>query len=112
MKNIKCNHKNFWEIYKLINFNRVFSDKDWRKFKCSNCWKKCVMKWKWYKKMKKSYIKSMFTYFLWLFPAIILIYLTAIFVINYLCAILLIIFYHLGAMYYIINSDRLKINEK
>lgn len=112
MKNKKCDHKNFWEIYKIINFNRTFWDENWRKFKCSKCNKKCILKWKWYKKMKKNPIKRFFTYFLWLIPGFLVIYLAFTQVISYICAIILITIFHFLAMYLIIKSDRLVVKEK
>jgi len=111
MKN-KCNHKDFWNIYKVINFNKKFCEKHWREFKCETCWKKCILKWKWYNKLQKSRIKKYFVYFLWILPAIILIYLSIIQIISYLLAILIITIFHFVAMYYIVYSDRLIIKEK
>lgn len=112
MWNKKCNHRNFWEIYKIINFNKTFCEKNWREFICPNCKKTCVLKWKWYNKMQKSWLKKYLTYLLWSLPAIILIYLTLFQMISYLSAILLITVFHFGAMYFILKSNRLIIKEK
>ena len=110
MKN--CKHISFWNIYKVINFNKTFNSNNWITFKCDKCDTKCILKWKWYKKMKESFIKKILTYFLWLLPAIILIILVASWKIHFLLAISIIIAFHFVAMYYIINSDRLKISDK
>jgi len=64
MSKNKCIHKSFWGIYKVINFSKKFCEEKWREFKCSSCWKTCKLKWKGYKKMKKSWIKKYITYFL------------------------------------------------
>jgi hypothetical protein len=112
MWNKKCNHLSFWQIYKIINFNVKFIDKEWRVFKCNKCNKKCVLSWKWYKEMKKNGFNKAAIYFLWLLPALILMYKVANLELNYLIAILLVIIYHFWAMCYIIDSPRLKITEK
>ena len=112
MKIKNCKHNSFWEIYKVINFNKTFSAKNWVEFKCNNCNKKCIVKWKWYKKIMQNNVKRVFTYFLWLLPAIILIVLVANWNMNYLIAIWLITIFHFVSMIYIINSDRLKITKK
>jgi hypothetical protein len=62
--------------------------------------------------MKKNIIKSFFAYLMWLLPAIILILSVANWYLNFLVAIWLITLFHFIAMYYIINSSRLKISEK
>jgi len=112
MENKKCNHKSFWEIYKIINFKKTFSKKDWVDFVCKACNKKCNLRWEWYNEMKKSPVKKYFTYFLWLLPAIILIILVAFKIMCSLTAIFIIIAYHFWAMFYIIKSKRLKISKK
>lgn len=110
--NKKCNHVSFWDIYKVINFHKSFPGKSWREYDCTKCWKKCTLKWKWYKKMKKNPFIQFFTYFLWILPAIILIALVVYWALNYMTAIFIVSLYHFWAMYYIINSNRLKIKEK
>ena len=112
MSKNKCTHKYFWGIYKIINFSKNFCEKAGSEFKCEKCNKKCVLKWKGCKKMKKSWIKKYITYFLWLLPAIVLIYLSVTQIISYLLAILLIIIFHFLAMFYVINSDKLIVEEK
>lgn len=112
MPNKKCDHKSFWEIYKIINFRRTFSSKSWIDFKCKVCHKKCNAKWEWYNEMHKNPVKKYLTYFLWMLPAIILIFLVAF---KFMCsftAIIIIIIFHFWAMYYIIKSKRLKITKK
>lgn len=108
----KCEHKSFWEMYKIINFKKTFSVEKWIDFQCSTCNKKCNVKWRGYNEMNENSIKKYFIYFLWLFPAIILIILVAAGVICSLIAIWLITFFHFWAMYYIINSSRLEIRKK
>lgn len=107
-----CNHKSFWQIYKVINFNRTFNQNEWIEFKCSKCNDTCILKWKWYNEMRKNLMKRILTYFLWLLPAIILILLVANWSLNFLVAILLITIFHFAAMLYIINSYRLEIVKK
>ncbi len=62
--------------------------------------------------MKNNIFKSFVIYFLWMLPALVIIYKVAIWELNYLIAIGLMIVYHFGAMIYIIDSPRLKIEEK
>ena len=62
--------------------------------------------------MKKSGVKKYFTYFLWMLPAIILIYLSVAEIMSYWWAIIVITIFHFVAMYYIIHSDRLVIKCK
>lgn len=112
MKIKNCKHNSFWEIYKVINFNKTFIAENGVEFKCDKCKKKCVLKWKWYKKIKHNSVKRFFTSLLWLLPAIILIALVANWNMNFLIAIWIITVFHFAAMIYIINSDRLKITEK
>lgn len=112
MSKKNCNHRSFWEIYKIINFNRTFCEEKGRKFTCSKCGKKCKLKWRGYKEMKKSGFKKYLTYFLWMLPAIILIFLSVTQIISYWSAILYIIIFHFWAMYFIVNSDRLEIKCK
>lgn len=111
MKAKNCKHNSFWQLYKVINFSRISNLDNGIKFKCSTCNTKCTLKWKWYIKMEKNNMKRIATYLLWLSPAAILIYLVATLKMNYLVAIGLIIIFHFAAMYYIINSDKLKIKE-
>ena len=110
MKNKKCSHIKFWQIYKIINFNKTFWKKKGREFKCEICHEKCKLKWKWYEKINN--IVRFFTYLLWLLPAIILILLVACGKLNFLIAILIITVFHFLAMYFIINSRRLQIEKK
>ncbi|NDK08743.1 hypothetical protein EOM39_05900 [Candidatus Gracilibacteria bacterium] len=112
MKDKKCDHTSFWQVYWIINLHNIFSDEKGREFKCKNCKKKFAISRKGYKKINKNLIKRYGSYFLWLSPALILIYLVAFGYMHYLIAILLIIAFHFGAMYYIINSPKLKIEEK
>jgi hypothetical protein len=109
MKDKNCTHKSFWQIYKIINFNKTFCWENGREYRCELCNKKCVLKWKWYNKMKKNFVIRFITYLLWLSPAIILILLVAYWMLNFLVAILIITMFHFWAMYFIINSSRLKI---
>ena len=108
----KCDHRSFWEIYKIINFNRTFNAADWIDFNCEKCKNTCNVKWKGYRKMRNHPVKMAFTYFLWLIPAIILIYLVGTGKMHALTGIGLITTFHLGAMIYVINSKRLKITKK
>lgn len=112
MKPKNCIHRSFWQIYKIINFNLKFYNKKWKKFICESCWEKCKLEWKGYKKLQKGWIKKYIIYFLWILPAIILIYLAVTQIITYICAILIITIFHFLAMSYIINSGRLKISIK
>lgn len=109
MKSNNCNHASFWQLYKVINLSRFSNLDNGIKFRCSKCNTKCTLKWKWYMRMEKSIMKKIATYLLWLSPAILLIYLVATLKMNYLIAIWLIIIFHFAAMYYVINSDKLKI---
>lgn len=52
------------------------------------------------------------SYLLWLSPAIILIILVVLKIMNFLVAIALITIFHFWAMYFIINSSRLKVISK
>lgn len=112
MKNKKCDHTSFWQIYWIINLNNIFSDDKWREFKCKKCKKKYILSRKWYKKLNKDPLKKFLTFLSWMTPALALILLVAFWYLNYLIAIWLIIAFHFWAMYYIINSPRLKIDEK
>lgn len=112
MKEKRCKHISFWDIYKAINFGRFFARKWWIKIKCNDCGKMYLVKWKWYKKIKRSFIKSFLTWFMWMLPAFILIYLVATQVLHYMLAIILITIFHFWAMFYIINSRKLKFIEK
>lgn len=109
MKVKNCNHDSFWQLYRVINFSRFSNLDNGIKYKCDKCGAKCTLKWKWYMKMEENIMKKMATYLLWLSPGIILIFLVATLRLNYLVAILLIIIYHFAAMYYVINSGKLKI---
>jgi hypothetical protein len=112
MKTKKCSHNSFWQIYKIINFSSKFSDVNWRNFICKICGAKCVMKWRGYKKLQKSWMKKYVRYFLWLLPAILVIYWAVNWYIGYINGMLIITVFHFVSMYYIIKSDRLKISVK
>lgn len=112
MENKKCNHKLFWQFYKIINFNKTFSSEKWVDFLCDKCHKKCNLKWEWYDVIKNNSIKKYLTYFLWLLPAIILIFLVAFWVMWSKTAILIVIAYHFWAMCYVFKSNKLKITKK
>ena len=108
----KCSHVSFWEIYKIINFHRFLCKKKERTFKCAACHKKCVIKWKGYKTLKNNPLRRLTIYLLWLMPAFIILALVTNRYLNVFVAIVIIIAYHLLAMIYIANSNKLKIVEK
>ena len=62
--------------------------------------------------VEKNTVKKYFTYFLWMLLAIILIYLSVVEIISHLWAIVAITVFHFGAMWYIVNSDKLEIKCK
>jgi len=112
MSHKKCKHVSFWEIYKIINFNRFLCKKKEREFKCSTCHKKCKIEWRGYKRIKNNPVRRLTIYLLWLMPAFIILALVTNRYLNAFVAILIIIAYHFLAMIYIANSKKLKITEK
>ena len=104
-------HPWFWYIYKIINFHHSFNYVKRDK----NLWIETHIKIRWYKKkLKHNHVKQICIGFAWLFPALVIIWLTIVYSMfapwNYVFAIVWVIFYHLASMYYIIEiSDILKI---
>lgn len=93
----KCWKENwFWKIYYTINFSRF--KKLGIVIKCDFCKNKEKI---WHKKWCSW--KNIFYWFLWMLPAIVLIYLVATSCINYFYAILLITAFHFISMYFIIK---------
>ncbi len=101
----------FWQVYKIINIDRLFTLKRWVAFKCDRCGGKCIAKARRLRKVD-SIISKSFRYFLWLSPALILIFLVAFKKMNFAVAILLITLYHFWAMYFIIKWKYIKIMKK
>ncbi len=110
MKEKACDHLSFWQVYKIINFNRIFNRKKWFNFVCEKCHKKCDIVWK--KSKKISFFVRVCSYFLWLFPALLLIISVILHYLDYKTAIVLITLFHFFAMYFIINSKYLVISSQ
>lgn len=123
-----CDHKNFWQIYVLMNTKKIW--KNWGvDFECQKCKRSCNALWERDKECEnKKFLQKIVGCFLWMLPALILIWGVIIHYIMLLLnprdlspfmvvlpaivAIILIILFHFGAMYHLFKSKRLVITEK
>lgn len=98
MKDKACHTQWFWDVYKAINFKQT------KMFPCSWCESPLKIKWK---NSPKTITQKFCSWLLWMAPAIILIALVAKDIMWFGHAIVLIIFFHFIAMYFLIHSPRL-----
>lgn len=99
-KKIKCEHNDFWSIYKIINFKRRSM-----KWTCGKCWKNITLKYLWHDALSKNVWVAAFSCILWMSPAFLIVAIAAIYgdVSGYIIAILAVIAFHFWAMYYIVK---------
>ena len=96
-----CSKENsYFKIYKEINRCHL---KKWMSIKCDFCWKDMVLDMK-----ERNIFSRILSWFLWMLPAFILIFLVWSWKMNFLVAIVLITIFHFLAMYFLIKNMKNK----
>lgn len=103
MKKVKCDHIDFWSMYKIINFRRYSM-----KGKCSRCGEKISLKYLWHDALSKNIWVRLFAWILWMSPAFLIITIAFVLApifgpIIYVFAIIDVVIFHFWAMYYIVK---------
>ena len=96
----KCEHMDFWSIYKIINFKRHSM-----KWTCSLCGKDIKLKYLGHDALSKNWWVAAFSCILWMSPAFLIIALAYMYgeTSGYIMAIWAVIVFHFWAMYYMVK---------
>lgn len=107
-----CDHRDFLPLYKALHKNRFSSNKS---FTCS-CGKEIEYEFFGSEEVKNNLFLRLFSWFLWMTPAIATIIIAALMgfqcPIVFLYALIFVIVYHFAGMYYIVTSPTLVLKEK
>lgn len=105
----KCDHIDFWSLYKIINFSR--KSLEWT---CNLCGKEIKLEYLWATNFKKYPLVATFSCLLWISPAILIIVISWMLAEVYgpwiyFLAIIDVVIFHFWAMYYIIKWELVKV---